>query len=236
MIVCFFGDYVKHYLMFVVLKKYPVKYSLMKKISGLLFLLSLLFVSCASTKTERFVVASKQGDCIGVAPQKCLLVKKETDENWKFFYGQIEGFTYQEGYEYLLDVKTEKRENVPADASSLRCILVKEVSKISKNSEGLPESVVSSYQWVGKVLEISNSDIRRGAVKGKMNSTVLKIHVTSSEADKIKAGDTIYCELAASPKVEAVVGGEYVFKAKYIHPAHALGVYMLETNIQDLTK
>lgn len=86
------------------------------------------------------VVASRKGDCVGVAPQKCLLVKKGADTNWTFFYSQIEGFNYEEGYEYVLEVKEEKVENVPADASSLKYILVKEVSKTQTTSKDLPLS------------------------------------------------------------------------------------------------
>jgi hypothetical protein len=31
-----------------------------------------------------------------------------------------------------------------------------------------------------------------------------------------------------------VIGREYVFKAKNMHPAYAKGIYMLETNVWDL--
>ncbi len=212
----------------------------MKKLIGLLFLLPLLFASCASNKgTVKMIVASQQGDCVGVVPQKCLLVKKGTDTNWTFFYNQIEGFQYEPGYEYVLEVKEVKVENVPADASSLKYILVKEVSKIPAVSEGLPESVksaVPNYQWGGRVLRIAEENIGRGAAKGKMSVAVLEVLVTSSEADEFKDGDTIHCELVASPKVMPIVGREYVFKAKDMHPAHALGVYMLETDVQDLVR
>lgn len=184
-------------------------------------------------------IASQQGDCIGVVPQKCLLVKKGTDTDWTFFYTQIDGFQYEEGYEYVLEVKEEKVENVPADASSLKYTLVKEVSKTPTTSEGLPESIKSAahaYEWGGRVLKKSEENIGRGAAEGKMSATVLELLVTSSEADEFKGGDTIHCELIASPVVVPVVGEEYVFKAKSMHPAHALGIYMLETDVQDLTK
>lgn len=212
----------------------------MKKIIGLLFLLPLLLLSCASNKgAVKMIVASQQGDCVGVAPQKCLLVKTGADTNWTFFYNQIEGFQYEPGYEYVLEVKEEKVKNVPADASSLRYILVKEVSKTPTTSAGLPESVTSdtqSYQWGGRVLKIVEENIGRGAAEGKISAAVLEVLVTSSENKEFKEGDTIHCELIASPKVIPLVGFEYVFKAKDMHPAHALGIYMLETDVQDLTR
>lgn len=212
----------------------------MKKFIGLLFLLPFLFASCTSNKaTIKMIVASQKGDCVGVAPQKCLFVKKDTDTNWTFFYNQIEGFNYEEGYEYVLEVKEEKVENVPADASSLKYMLVKEVSKTPATSEGLPlssKSVEESYQWGGRVLQKKDANIGRGAADGKMSATVLTVLVTSSETSEFKDGDTIHCELVVSPKVLPVVDREYVFKAKGMHPAHALGIYMLETDVQDLIR
>lgn len=212
----------------------------MKKILGFLLLLPLLVASCASNKgTIQMIVASQQGDCVGVVPQKCLLVKKGADTNWTFFYDKIEGFNYEEGYEYVLEVKEEKVENAPADASSLKYILVKEVSKTPTISQGLPESVKADkqdYQWVGRVLEKNEANIGRGGAEGKISASVLKLLVISSETDEFEAGDTIHCELVASPEVIPSVGNEYVFKAKAMHPAHALGVYMLDTEVKDLTK
>lgn len=92
-----------------------------------------------SGKTEKMTIASEQGDCVGVAPMKCLLVKKEGQADWEFFYNGIEGFNYVPGYEYVLEVRTEKVENPAADQSSLKYVLVKEVSKTQKTSDNLPE-------------------------------------------------------------------------------------------------
>jgi len=94
--------------------------------------------SSCSRDTIRMTVASRQGDCVGVAPQKCLLVKEGNDPEWEFFYSSIEGFNYEPGYEYVLEVKKENRENPAADQSSIRYILVKEISKIQKESDNLP--------------------------------------------------------------------------------------------------
>lgn len=221
-------------------KKLFIKYLGMKKLIGLLFLLPLLFVACAANKaTVKMVVASQQGDCVGVVPQKCLLVKTGSDTAWTFFYNQIEGFNYEEGYEYVLEVKEVKVENAPADASSLKYVLVKEISKTAVVSKGLPESVKSvkqGYQWGGRVLEKNDVNIGRGAAEGKMGATVLKLLVTSSETDEFEGGDTIHCEVIQAPQVVPVVGREYIFKAKNMHPAHALGIYMLETDVLDLTR
>lgn len=95
----------------------------------------------------------------------------------------------------------------------------------------LPEG---SYQCVGKVLAVESENIGRGAAEGKFTVTVVKIRVTSAVNTDIKADDVIHCELVPSPGVKPVVGREYVFKAKSKHPAHAKGVYLLDTNVIDL--
>lgn len=79
-----------------------------------------------------FTIASKLADCTGVAPMKCMQIKEEGAKDWTLMYASIEGFTYEEGYEYVVEVKREKLENVPADASSIKYTLVKEISKTKK--------------------------------------------------------------------------------------------------------
>lgn len=111
----------------------------MKKIAFLLSL-SLLVFSCKTAKdTERIVIASEKGDCVGVAPMKCLYMKAEGENDWEFFYDSIEGFNYEPGYEYVIEVKKEAISAPAADQSSLKYTLVKEISKTKKTSENLPK-------------------------------------------------------------------------------------------------
>lgn len=78
------------------------------------------------------MIASQTKDCTGVAPMKCLQVKEKESDSWQNLYSNIEGFTYEPGFEYILKVKTEKIENPPMDGSSTRYILVEEISKTKK--------------------------------------------------------------------------------------------------------
>ena len=198
-----------------------------------LFSFVMLFASCNSAKVTRYTIASETRNCEGVVPQKCLLVKKPNQANWEFFYNNIEGFDYTEGYEYIIDVKEEKRKNVPADASALRYILRKEVSKILKQSENLPQSVVNnykSYQLTGKVLSVKKLDSQKNA-----DVFVVEIGVTSSVNKDLKEGDVIFAELVVSPRVMPVEGREYVFKAKYKYPTDSR-VYLLDTDVMDLIR
>jgi heat shock protein HslJ len=85
-------------------------------------------------------------DCVGVAPQKCMQVKENSEDDYSMFYNQIEGFDYEEGYEYELVVREEKVENPPADASSLKWTLVEEVSKKPAAEAGMVE--LEDTQWM----------------------------------------------------------------------------------------
>lgn len=101
-----------------------------------------IMVSCATKagaqkeNIERLEINSKLTDCMGVAPMKCMQVKYldrtgSNKENWSAMYEGIEGFEYEPGYIYVLEVEKEilDPKNVPADASTIRYKLVKVVSK-----------------------------------------------------------------------------------------------------------
>ena len=111
-----------------------------KSMMLLLLSVALFFGACGGGNVnEKLTVASQQGDCVGVMPMKCLLVKAEGQTDWQFFYSSIEGFEYEVGYEYVLEVKVDSVESPAADQSSLKYTLVKELSKVEKTSEGLPQ-------------------------------------------------------------------------------------------------
>ncbi|MCD7936632.1 MAG: DUF4377 domain-containing protein [Tannerellaceae bacterium] len=98
------------------------------------------FITCTTSKnTSRITVASELRDCTGVGPMKCMLVKTGGHNDWIFMYDQIEGFTYEPGYEYVLEVKQEDRPNPAADQSSKKYVLVKVISKTQKISENMPD-------------------------------------------------------------------------------------------------
>ena len=85
--------------------------------------------------TKTLYVAHHLVDCVGVAPMKCMLVRETPDAEWTNFYDRIEGFDYEPGFDYELRVRTEKVENPPADASSIRYILEEIVARTPMSSE-----------------------------------------------------------------------------------------------------
>lgn len=92
----------------------------------------MLFFSCSTNSDKILFIASAKEDCTGVAPQKCLQIKEEGTSDWTYFYNEIEGFDYVEGFYYKIKVNVSEVENPPADGSSLKYTLV-EVLKKSKS-------------------------------------------------------------------------------------------------------
>jgi hypothetical protein len=64
-----------------------------------------------------------------VARMQCLRVRVLPDTSWRLFYDPIEGFTYEEGYRWRLDVERRRVSNPSADGSSLAYRLVRVISR-----------------------------------------------------------------------------------------------------------
>ena len=98
----------------------------------ILLLMMTILTSCGKQSENKTIwVNSYKTDCVGVGPMKCMLVKTEKDGAWTNFYQKIEGFDYQPGYKYELEVKIDSLDpaTLPADMSSLKYTLVMEISK-----------------------------------------------------------------------------------------------------------
>lgn len=107
----------------------------MKKL-GFILLVIISIVACKQPQKKGvekiFWVNSSKIACEGVGKMNCLQIKRGEDFDalrWESFYSNIKGFDYQPGYIYKIKVNETKRENVPADASSLEYELVEIVSK-----------------------------------------------------------------------------------------------------------
>lgn len=94
------------------------------------------------------IVASEMVDCVGVAPQKCLLIKESKEqEEWHYFYSHIAGFEYVPFYEYKLLINKAQRESVAADQSAIEYQLVKVLAKTLKNSSNIPKPIHAKTSW-----------------------------------------------------------------------------------------
>ena len=84
-------------------------------------------------QSKRLIVADHLTDCVGVGPQTCMLVKESPEDDWTYFYDQIEGFDYEEGFTYELLINEVPVSNPAADASSIRYELKELISKVASS-------------------------------------------------------------------------------------------------------
>ncbi|WP_175779591.1 DUF4377 domain-containing protein [Burkholderia cenocepacia] len=87
----------------------------------------------AKPVTKTVYVAPQSARCTGVAPMECLQVRSSPGEPWSLWYAGIEGFAYQPGYLYTLEVDEYRVAQPPADGSSIRWVLKRVVERRQVN-------------------------------------------------------------------------------------------------------
>ena len=97
------------------------------------------------------IVGPNRVECEGEGPQLCMLVKESREGDWQLFYDQIEGFEFEEGYQYQIRVREEQVENPPAGGSSILWVLVDQYSK-----EKSPASDLEGVLW--RMVSYRNAD------------------------------------------------------------------------------
>jgi hypothetical protein len=85
----------------------------------------------ASAGAERLTleVGPARVPCTGEARTQCLRVRVLPDTAWQTFYATIDGFGFEEGFRWRLDVERRRVPNPPADASRLSYRLIRVISK-----------------------------------------------------------------------------------------------------------
>jgi hypothetical protein len=112
----------------------------MKRLFQFLFLgLVMLTITQCSVQTSEntaiktlFVSAETRECSNGAGKMQCMLVREKPTDEWQYFYNNIDGFNYERGYDYTLTVSTVKIANPPADASSIKYTLIKQISKVKR--------------------------------------------------------------------------------------------------------
>ena len=69
-------------------------------------------------------IAGQRAPCTGVAQGLCLQYRSQPGAPWELLHGEIEGFEWQVGVEYVLRIREYSVANPPADASSRRWMLL----------------------------------------------------------------------------------------------------------------
>jgi heat shock protein HslJ len=86
---------------------------------------------------KRVFIGPNRVDSEGSGSQSCYLVKETFDTERGFFYTEIAGFNWEEGYTYELSVLVAEKENPPADVSSLQYELKEIINQVPVESEYL---------------------------------------------------------------------------------------------------
>jgi heat shock protein HslJ len=185
---------------------------------GYSFLLLLLFAcgnkmqktETSDTSIERYWVNSSKADCIGVGPMTCLQIQK-TDSmtgDWENFYSNIQGFEYQPGYLYRIEVKVRELppNEVPADASSRKYELVKILEKMPDPKlklidiwalKAIQGESVEGEKWVGPnkqpYIEFTH-DLKK--FMGTDGCNQISGKITRISEDKIEFGPVIQTKMA----------------------------------------
>jgi hypothetical protein len=81
-------------------------------------------------ETARLWIKPDLVDCEGVGPQTCLQVAESEDGDYHLFYDSIEGFSFEEGTTYVIDVAVEQVEDPPEDGSSIEYRLLDVVEEV----------------------------------------------------------------------------------------------------------
>lgn len=115
---------------------------------NLIFLSALAACGGGGNEVEKIIyVGPELVECEGAGPQQCMLVKENPEDEYQLFYDRIEGFNYLPGYEYKLKIREEQVENPPADASSIRWVLVDVLEKNTPQSTEA-EMTLEGILWV----------------------------------------------------------------------------------------
>ena len=101
---------------------------------------TLLFLSACSSVPgdaveDRFLIQHHKVGCEGEGIQTCMLTRRSEQDSWSNFYGGIEGFEYEWGYQYELRVQVTEVIDPPADASSRAYSMIEMVSKVEVDAD-----------------------------------------------------------------------------------------------------
>jgi heat shock protein HslJ len=138
-------------------------------------------------ETQDWFVADKQVNCVGVAPQKCLVVREVNSPDWSYFYSSIAGFNFRDGYTQKIRVQIASRQNAPADASALNYRLVRVLSRSKTDGNTLEEAqaqmknrkpiILDGRKWMlteieGEKVAVENAFIEFNARERRFSSKV----------------------------------------------------------------
>lgn len=114
----------------------------------LLLGLIVIFWGCekddSGTVYKKVYVASRKldlGQWASFMPNPCLMIRENPDYKWQPCNTDILGFDYEEGYEYILEIKVVPAKlppDVHIDGAPFSRHLIRQISKEKRTSENMP--------------------------------------------------------------------------------------------------
>ena len=89
-----------------------------------------LLMACGEEHTEVLTLGPYTKPCFGPFEQDCFMEYNEEAGQWHFFYDGIEGFDFEPGYIYTLEVRLKEREAGLQDVGRYSYHLIKIVDKV----------------------------------------------------------------------------------------------------------
>ncbi|MDN3492525.1 DUF4377 domain-containing protein [Winogradskyella bathintestinalis] len=168
-----------------------------------IIMFTVLLTSCGSSKNATTIstywVNSAKVDCdAGVGKTQCLQVTKAesyVNADWNLFYASINGFTFEPGYLYKIEVSetTLDPNKVPADTSSIQYELIDVLEKIQDPKLAIHDIWSTTHingkaitdQLIAPSLEINTTEMR---VMGNNGCNNYNGSITSLDSISIKFG------------------------------------------------
>lgn len=143
----------------------------------------LLLAACDSATqegtTELLDVGAASVTCTGVGVQRCLLVRTGTSGDYLLFHDAIEGFEYEEGYSYTLEVRRTRVANPPMDGSRIRYTLVRVHAKTLSPQSALIHTLREQQEaWQAMSLDRYAIDVQRECFCGSEARGPVRIELT----------------------------------------------------------
>ena len=134
-----------------------------------IFVLGFSAFPITAEETKTVFVGPYLVECVGVGPQQCMQMRDDSSSSWQLFYDNIEGFDFEQGFEYELVVLITDIENPPADTSSKKYELIQITNKKSTSNHHIPYNGICAPGFValGDIC-VLNDRCGPGAYPGKV--------------------------------------------------------------------
>ena len=118
-------------------------------------LLALTITFCSAKGTKTFYVSDRKIACAGT--YECIQVREKSNAQWRVFSDTIQGFNYEEGFEYKISVEEVPTENKLNGMYEEKYKLLKIIAK--KKTDFKPSEKLPFKKWVLKAMNDGNRNL-----------------------------------------------------------------------------